>query len=201
MTAEEICRLLATGWVDSHDIPEMLDDDVRLNVADRAAAVGLRLFYSPATDSYGFVLGGGLPETSSHRMAVRLDRSHRALIAVCWMHLRWLPAERRRVGGTIQKLGDEEPSMTVDELALQFKGNLQKARIEHMMLPHLKRLGYLDQREGKLYAGPMLDGLDEQRATEMARDYMLRYKRMAHLRQRAEQISQIRRSAEKAQGC
>ncbi len=73
--------------------------------------------------------------------------------------------------------------------------------IEQTLLPYLKRLGYLHQREGHLYAGPMLDSLDDLKATERAREYMVRYKRMAHLQRRAEEIDKIRRSADEAQRC
>jgi hypothetical protein len=200
MTVEEICRLLSTGWVESRDVPELMDDDVRADVARRGEAVGQRLYYSEVTDHYGFVLAGELPEAPSHRPAVRLDRSHRAVIAACWMHLRWLPAERQRVGAESgpQAVGPEEPCLTIDELALQFRGQLTKGHIEWKLVPHLKHTGYLVQREKKLYGGPMLDSLDELKATELAREYMARYKRMAHLKRRAEAIDQIRKSTEEA---
>ncbi len=198
MTVEEICRLLSTGWVDSRDIPELQDDSIRGDVSHRAEGVGQRLFYSPTTDSYGLVLDGELPETASHRAAVRLDRAHRALIAACWMHLRWLPAERQRITEqTGQALTQEQPSLTIDDLAQQFKGHLKKSYMEEMLLPHLKHLGYLEQREGKLYPGPMLDSLDEMKASERAREYMIRFKRMAYLKRRAEEIDRVRQAAEK----
>lgn len=201
MTPEEVGRLLATGWVDGSDLPEMQDDDFRSDVAKRAEALGLSLFYSHHNDTYGLVLDGELPEVESHHAAVRLDRADRAVIAVCWMHLRWLPAEQSQAGGNIKALTDDEPSMTLEELAEQFRGQLNKTKLEKMVLPQLKRLGYLQQRGGRLYGGPMLDSLDEAKATEMARQAMFRYKRMAHLRHRAEQIEAVRRAAEEAQRC
>lgn len=200
MTIEEISRLLATGWVGARDVPELQDEEVRAEINRRAGAVGQRLFYSRSTDTYGFVLDGELPESGSHHEAMRLDRSHRALIAACWMHLRWMPAERARaesVNGS-QQLRQQEPSLTVDDLALQFKGQLRKTQIEGTLLPYLKRLGYLQQREGKLFAGPMLDSLDEFKATERAREYMVRFKRMAHLRRRAEEIDHLKSAADEA---
>jgi len=146
------------------------------------------------------VLDGELPEVGTHRTSMHLDRSHRALIAACWMHLRWLPAERARAeaGNGARPLTQEEPSLTVDDLALQFKGQLQKSHIEQKLLPVLKRLGYLQQREGRLYTGPMLDSLDELKATERAREYMVKFKRIAHLQRRAEEIDQLKRSGEEA---
>lgn len=203
MTVEEICRLLGTGWVDARDVPELENDELKAEIHRRAQAVGQRLFYSPATDSYGFVLDGEVPEAGTHRPALRLDRSHRALIAACWMHLRWLPAERARaegVNGNRQR-AQEEPSLTVDDLSLQFKGQLQKTHIEQKLLPYLKRLGYLNQREGRLFAGPMLDSLDELKATERAREYMIKFKRLAHLQRRAQEIDQLKRAAQEAQRC
>lgn len=198
MTVEEICRLLGTGWVDAREVPELLDDELRAEINHRAAAVGQRLFYSATADSYGFVIDGELPEVGTHRASMYLDRSHKALIAACWMHLRWLPAERAQAeaGNGHHPLTQEEPSLTVDDLALQFKGQLQKTHIEQKLLPVLKRLGYLQQREGRLSAGPMLDSLDEIKATERAREYMVKFKRMAHLQRRAKEIDQLTRAPE-----
>lgn len=200
MNIEEICRLLGTGWVDARDVPELQDDEIRVEVNRRAGAVGQRLFYSPSTDCYGLVLDGELPEAGTHHPSMRLDRSHRALIAACWMHLRWLPAERARVEGANggKPLTQEEPSLTVDDLAVQFKGQLQKTHIDGTLLPYLKRLGYLQQREGRLFAGPMLDSLDEIKASERAREYMVKYKRLARLQRRAAEIDQLKRAAEEA---
>lgn len=197
MTIEEICRLLSTGFVASRDVPELDDEATRTEVQRRADAVGQRLFYSSNADTYGFVMAGELPDAPSHRPAIRLDRSHRAVIAVCWMHLRWLPAERARlVEGNGHSPSPGEPSITIDDLAYQLKGQMTKSHLDQKIVPHLKHTGYLEARDHRLYAGPMLDSLDELKATELARENMLRFKRVAHLRQRADEIERIRRSGE-----
>ncbi len=198
MTIEEICRLLTTGFVDSCDVPELEDAATRAEVQRRAGAVGQRLFYSPNSDAFGFVMAGELPDAPTHRPAVRLDRSHRAVIAVCWMHLRWLPAERTRQVEGNGHSPIPEASITVDDLAYQFKGQMTKSHLELKIVPHLKHTGFLEARDRRLYGGPMLDSLDELNATELARESMLKFKRLAHLKQRAEEIDQIHRSAEEA---
>ena len=198
MTVEELCRLLSTGWVDAREVPEIEDVDIRTDVQRRAASVGQRLFYSASTDSYGFVLDGALPEVSTHRASLHLDRSHRALIATCWLHLRWLPAERARAepNAATRPLLDDEPSISLDDLAHSFKGQLQKTHIEQKLLPVLKRLGYLQQRDGRLFAGPLLDSLDAMTAAERARELMLRYQRMARLQRRSQEIDAERAAQE-----
>ena len=198
MTIEEICRLLSTGFVESRDVPELDDIATRAEVQRRAEAVGQRLFYSPNSDAYGFVMAGELPDAPTHRPAVRLDRSHRAVIAVCWMHLRWLPAERARQVEGNGHSPVPEASITIDDLAYQFKGQMTKSHLEQKIVPHLKHTGFLEARDHRLYAGPMLDSLDQLKATELAREGMLKYKRLSHLKQRAEELEHIHRSAEEA---
>jgi hypothetical protein len=53
----------------------------------------------------------------------------------------------------------------------------------------LKRGRFLLQREGKLSAGPMMDTIDEVRATEQARRLMLRHQRLARLQRQGEELS------------
>jgi hypothetical protein len=51
----------------------------------------------------------------------------------------------------------------------------------------LKRARFLLQRDGKLSAGPMMDTIDEVRATEQARRLMLRHQRLGRLQRQGEQ--------------
>ena len=46
----------------------------------------------------------------------------------------------------------------------------------------LKNARFLVQREGRLHAGPLMDTLDEVKATEQARRLMLRYQRVERRR-------------------
>ena len=193
MTVDELCRLLVSGSVDSSDVPELDDEDIRAEVQDRLAGVGCALAYSTATRRWVGRLDGPLPHIEGHDRILSLHAAELAALAACWLHLRFLPAERAKVevaedDGELLPSDDGEPSIEVEDLLAQFYGKLNRRYLEQIVLGHLKNAGFLRQHGGRLYAGPLLDTIDEVAATEHARRLLARHQRMAYLRRRAQAI-------------
>jgi hypothetical protein len=187
MTPVEICRTVLTGVVQAAALPELGDDDVRHEVAARLEEVGCELAYSPAFDCWMARLAGPLPNIDGVDSANPLNAADLAVLAACWLHLRFLPAENTRLlpveedEATLFGLPpmSETTSIELDDLAQQFP--TLPPRNVVISVGKLRRLRYLDQREGQLYAGPLLDSLDDVRAVEQARRMLLRHQRLRYL--------------------
>ena len=192
MNAVEICRLLVSGSVDAADVPDLGDEDVREDVRQRLAGAGCALEYSVATGRWVARLDGPLPAAESHQAVLSLHAAERAVLAACWLHLRLLPSERGRVATAAddQFLPSEEGelSLAVDDLLAQFHGKLRKTYLEKIVLGHLKNAGFLRQHGGSLFAGPLLDTIDEVVAGERARVLLARHQRLTYLKRRAAEI-------------
>lgn len=194
MTVEEMCRLLLTGHVDAADVPDLADEDVREEVRKRLAAVGCDLAYSGATGRWLARLDGALPAVDGHDPALSFHAAEQAMIAALWLHLRFLPLERAKLDlddAEERLVADDEgePSVEVDDLLAQFHGKLAKSYLEGMVLGHLKNAGFVRQHAGRLYAGPLLDTIDEVAASERARLLLARHKRLSYLQRRAAVIT------------
>ncbi|MBI4538729.1 MAG: hypothetical protein HY704_04360 [Gemmatimonadetes bacterium] len=191
MNALEICRLLVTGSVDAADLPELADEEMREDIRQRLAGAGCTLAYSEATGRWVARLDGPLPAVESHDPVLRLHAAEQAMLAACWLHLRLLPLERARVAaaddGQLIATDNDEPSVDVEDLLAQFHGKLKKGYLD-MVLGRLKNAGFVRQRAGRLYAGPLLDTIDEVVAGERARVLLARHQRLSYLKRRAEQI-------------
>ncbi len=220
MTPVELCRVLLVGSVPAAAVPELADGGVREEVRRRLAAAGCELTYAARSDRWAARLAGSLPELDGHDPVVRLGKPELAVLAACWLHLRFLPAERARLaepgtgpggpGGPGGPPGERptgrpggqpaeqpggpggQPAGLVEEtwldpadLAEQFRGRLKL----DVTLDRLAAAGFLVSREGQLYAGPLLDTLDEIAAAEQARALLTRHQRMAYIQRRADEIS------------
>jgi hypothetical protein len=179
VNATEVCRVLLVGSVAAVDVPELGDPETREEVRRRLAEAGCELAYSSQSERWLARLDGPLPELEGHDPVLALGTAELAVLATCWLHLRFLPAER---------VGAGDPRwVDPDDLA-----ELLGARLAGVGLPSvLERLalaGYLTLREGRVEAGPMLDTLDEPGAAEQARALVARHQRLAHLRRRAAEL-------------
>ena len=120
-----------------------------------------------------------MPELEGHDPVLALGTAELAVLATCWLHLRFLPGEDGN--------GDGQDWLDPDDLA-----ELLGARLDGTGLPsvleRLARAGYLTLREGQVEAGPLLDTLDEPGAAEQARALVARHQRLAHLRRRAAEL-------------
>jgi hypothetical protein len=184
VNATELCRLLLVGPVAATDVPELADEATREDVRRRLADAGCELAYAPGDERWLVRPSGPLPPLGGHDPVIAPGADELAVLATCWLHLRFLPEERARAGEPA--LGGE-PWLDPDDLA-----ELLGARLDgHGMAGALERLcrtGYLTRREGRLYAGPLLDSLDEPAAAEQARALLGRHQRLAGLRLRAAEL-------------
>jgi hypothetical protein len=182
VNATELCRVLLVGPVAAADVPELGEPETREEVRRRLAEAGCELAYSPRSERWLARLDGPLPQVPGLEPVVALDHEELAVLAACWLHLRFLPEERAGSGAA-----PDEPWVDPDDLA-----ELLGARLDGAGLPaaleRLRRAGYLTLREGRVEAGPLLDTLDEPEAAERARALVGRHQRLAHLRRRAAEL-------------
>jgi hypothetical protein len=162
------------------DVPELGEPEIRDEVRRRLGEAGCELVYSPASERWLARLDGPVPELEGHDPVLALGTAELAVLATCWLHLRFLPS-------TGDSAGDGQDWVDPDDLA-----ELLGARLNGTGLPsvleRLTRAGYLTLREGRVEAGPLLDTLDESGAAEQARGLVARHQRLAHLRRRAAEL-------------
>ena len=170
------------GSVAAADVPELGEPETRDEVRRRLAEAGCELVYSPASERWLARLDGPVPELEGHDPVLALGTAELAVLATCWLHLRFLPGE-----GAVQPDHSREAWVDPDDLA-----ELLGARLNGTGLPsvleRLARAGYLTLREGRVEAGPLLDTLDEPGAADQARALVARHQRLAHLRRRAAEL-------------
>jgi hypothetical protein len=175
--------VLLVGSVAAADVPELGEPETRDEVRRRLGEAGCELVYSPASERWLARLDGPVPELEGHDPVLSLGTAELAVLATCWLHLRFLPGEARPAAGA----GDHRDWLDPDDLA-----ELLGARLNGTGLPsvleRLARAGYLTLREGRVEAGPLLDTLDEPGAADRARALVARHQRLAHLRRRAAEL-------------
>ena len=179
MNATELCRVLLVGSVAATDVPELGVPGTREEVRRRLGEAGCELVYSAASERWLTRLDGPVPALEGHDPVLALGTAELAVLATCWLHLRFLPGE--------DGAGDGQDWLDPDDLA-----ELLGARLDGTGLPgvleRLARAGYLTLREGQVEAGPLLDTLDEPGAADQARALVARHQRLAHLRRRAAEL-------------
>jgi hypothetical protein len=177
--------VLLVGSVAAADVPELGEPETRDEVRRRLAEAGCELVYSAASERWLARLDGPVPELEGHHPVLALGTPELAVLATCWLHLRFLPGETPS-GGSDGAPPDPD-WLDPDDLA-----ELLGARLDGTGLPGvLERLtdaGYLTLREGRVEAGPLLDTLDEPGAADQARALVARHQRLAHLRRRAAEL-------------
>jgi hypothetical protein len=183
VNATELCRVLLVGSVAAADVPELGEPETRDEVRRRLGEAGCELVYSAASERWLARVDGPVPELEGHEPVLALGTAELAVLATCWLHLRFLPGERDGSGDTPSDRDWLDP----DDLA-----ELLGARLDGTGLPgvleRLAKAGYLTLREGRVEAGPLLDSLDEPGATDQARALVGRHQRLAHLRRRAAEL-------------
>jgi hypothetical protein len=186
VNATEVCRVLLVGPVAAADVPELGEPETREEVRRRLAEAGCELAYSPRSERWLARLDGPVPELEGHHPVLALGTAELSVLATCWLHLRFLPAERARSGDGPAERPDEtwlDPDDLAELLGARLAGTGLPSALER-----LGRAGYLTMREGRVEAGPLLDTLDEPGAAEQARALVARHQRLAHLRRRAAEL-------------
>lgn len=191
MTPVEICRVLLAGIVSAEHLPELGDDDVRQEVRYRLGQTGCDLVYSRHFDSWTASFTGGAPDAAIVDSPTLLNSTDLAVLAVCWLHLRFLPAENSRLPVDTDALfATEEPQeIPLGEPEVADSMQALSKKTVGISVGKLKKARFLLQRDGKLSAGPMMDTIDEVRATEQARRLMLRHQRLARLQRQGQEPS------------
>jgi hypothetical protein len=180
--------VLLVGSVAAVDVPELGETETRDEVRRRLAEAGCELVYSASSERWLARLDGPVPVLEGHDPVLALGTAELAVLATCWLHLRFLPGEARDrpTGGPDGDQPDRD-WLDPDDLA-----ELLGARLDGTGLPgvleRLAKAGYLTLREGRVEAGPLLDTLDEPGAADQARALVARHQRLAHLRRRAAEL-------------
>jgi hypothetical protein len=180
VNATEVCRVLLVGSVAAVDVPELGEPETREEVRRRLAEAGCELAYSSQSERWLARLDGPLPELEGHDPVLALGTAELAVLATCWLHLRFLPTEQQAGAG-------DQRWVDPDDLAELLGARLDGAGLASV-LERLALAGYLTVREGRVEAGPLLDTLDEPGAAEQARTLVARHQRLAHLRRRAAEL-------------
>ena len=171
--------MLLVGSVAAADVPELGEPETREEVRRRLGEAGCELVYSAASERWLARLAAPLPALEGHQPVLALGTAELAVLATCWLHLRFLPGE----AGTAAPGQDWlDPDDLAELLGARLNGGLPG------VLERLGRAGYLTMREGRVEAGPLLDTLDEPGAADQARGLLARHQRLAHLRQRAAEL-------------
>ncbi len=184
MNTIELCRVLLAGSVPAAEVPELTDEEVRDEVRRRLAEAGCELAYAPRSDRWVATLGGALPRLEDHAAVIDLGPAELAVLAACWLHLRFLEAERVRQSGGVDTAGRGEPWLDPDDLGIMLGGRLGGRDLGEVLVL-LCQAGYLTLREGQLFAGPLLETFDDQEAADEVRELLARNQRLTHLRERA----------------
>jgi hypothetical protein len=171
--------VLLVGSVAAVDVPELGEPETREEVRRRLGEAGCELVYSPASERWLARLAAPLPALEGHEPVLALGPAELAVLATCWLHLRFLPGEARTAAPDQDGLDHDD---LAELLGARLDGGLPGA------LERLVRAGYLTLREGRVEAGPLLDTLDEPGAADQARALLARHQRLAHLRQRAAEL-------------
>ena len=186
--------MLLVGPVAAADVPELGEPETREEVRRRLGEAGCELVYSPASERWLARLDGPVPELEGHHPVLALGTAELAVLATCWLHLRFLPGEARSTGAPLRGSpdpsglsGDGQEWIDPDDLAELLGARLNGSGLPSV-LERLTQAGYLTLREGRVEAGPLLDTLDEPGAAEQARALVARHQRLAHLRRRAAEL-------------
>jgi hypothetical protein len=184
VTPGELCRVLLVGPVPAAAVPELSDDGVRAEVRRRLDEAGCELAYSVDADRWVARLAGPVPDLEGHERLLQLGQTELAVLAACWLHLRFLPAEHAPWDADASDAGGEDAALDPDDLARQLQGRLGRDQLDDL-LDRLRRSGFLTRRDGLLHAGPLLGTLEDPAVAEQARALLTRHRRLAHLRRQA----------------
>jgi hypothetical protein len=165
------------------DLPELGESETRDEVRRRLAEAGCELVYSSASERWVARLDGPMPELEGHDPVLALGTAELAVLATCWLHLRFLPGERDTAGDAPPDADWLDPGDLAELLGARLDGTGLPSVLER-----LAKAGYLTLREGRVEAGPLLDTLDEPGAADQARALLTRHQRLAHLRRRAAEL-------------
>lgn len=187
-TPEHAARLLVCGTLERPAWRELEQEEFADKVRKLLSAVDLELVAAggkwlarPRTsgEEDGF-------EPNFHLHSVEL-----AMVAALYLHLRYLPSQ----AGEVER-SREEPSVELDDLIRPFAGSYTKHYLEQIVLGHLKKAGFCEQRDHRYFAGPYLAALDPIAANERAKAALDTFLLRRFLRGRAAELEQEQHAAD-----
>jgi hypothetical protein len=169
-TAEQVAALLVAGTLDRDAWPELEEEQFAEEVRTRLASAGMSLVATPGSFLARLAEPEGAPGFTPH---ARLGSVHKAMIAVLYLYLRYLPAQ----GDGGEEFADgQPPSVTPEDVFAPF--SYKRHYLEKIVLAELKKQSYVRQVDGRLQAGDNLMALDsvqlDLRAEEMLRRFLLK---------------------------
>ena len=135
--------MLLVGSVAAADVPELGEPETRDEVRRRLAEAGCELVYSASSERWLARLDGPMPELEGHDPVLALGTAELAVLATCWLHLRFLPGVLERLakaGYLTMREGRVEAGPLLD--TLDEPGAAEQARAlvaRHQRLAHLRR--------------------------------------------------------------
>jgi hypothetical protein len=170
---EEVTALLAAGTLERDAWPELEDEQFAAEVRERLAAAGMTLVATPDSFLARLAEPNGAAGAAGFTPHTRLHSVHKAMIAVLYLYLRYLPAQAN--DGELPANGDA-PSVTPEDVFAPF--SYTRHYLEKIVLGELKKQGYVRQIGGRLFAGQNLMAIDpvqmDLRADEMVRRFLLK---------------------------
>jgi hypothetical protein len=169
-TPADVAALLSAGTLDREAWPELEDEQFVAQVRERLAGVGMTLVTTPDSFLARLAEPNGATGFTPH---TRLHAVHKAMIAVLYLYLRYLPAQAN--DGELPSNGDVA-SVSPDDVFAAF--DYKRHYLEKVVLGELKKQNYVRQIGGRLYAGDNLMAIDpvqmDLRAEEMLRRFLLK---------------------------
>jgi hypothetical protein len=182
-TPERAAALLVCGTLERAAWRELDDEQFAAKVRELLAAVDLELV---AANGRWLARPRSSGEEDGFEPTFHLHSVELAMVASLYLHLRYLPsqaAEQESTNGN-----RDEPSVELDDLLRPFAGTYTKHYLEQIVLGHLKKAGFCEQREHRYFAGPYLAALDPVVANERAKAALDTFLLRRFLRERAAQL-------------
>jgi hypothetical protein len=189
-TPERAAALLVCGTLERSAWRELEHSEFAAKVRNLLAAVDLDLA-SAGGCWVARPRNGG--EEDGFEPTFHLHSVEMAMVAALYLHLRYLPYQ------AADAKPSEEPSVELDDLIRPFArpvGSYTKHYLEQIVLGHLKKAGFCEQRDGKYYAGPYLAAVDPVAASERAKAALDTFLLKRFLRERSRELSEETHAAD-----
>jgi hypothetical protein len=183
-TPERAAALLVCGTLDRTAWREIEQDEFATKVRQLLAAVDLDL---TSAGGHWVARPRSSGEEDGFEPTFHLHSVEMAMVAALYLHLRYLPYQ------TADAEPSDEPFVEIDDLIRPFAqpvGSYTKHYLEQIVLGHLKKAGFCEQRDGKYYAGPYLAAVDPVAADERAKAALDRFLLKRFLRERARELTE-----------
>jgi hypothetical protein len=183
-TPERAAALLVCGTLERSAWRELEQEEFVAKVRERLAAVDLEL---ASAGGCWVARPRSSGEEDGFESTFHLHSVEMAMVAALYLHLRYLPYQAAGAEPA------EEPLVELDDLIRPFArpvGSYTKHYLEQIVLGHLKKAGFCEQRDGKYYAGPYLAAVDPVAANERAKAALDTFLLRRFLRERARELSE-----------